>query len=92
MLDLLRKCFDGINQKYYSTMIFLDSIKAFDSVSHQILMKNLRFYGIHGLANDLLQSYLNDRMQFVSINNTNSSLENLNKKFVKVRFWVPSFF
>ena len=39
------------------------------------LMKKLYLYGIRELANNILQSYLNDRMQFVSTNTTNSSLK-----------------
>ena len=37
------------------------------------LIKKLEHYGIRGVANSLLKSYLNDRKQFVSIANTDSS-------------------
>ena len=47
--------------------------KAFDSVSHKKLIKKLKHYGIRGVANDLIKSYLEKRKQFVSIANFNSS-------------------
>ena len=40
---------------------------------HSKLIKKLEHYGIRGVANSLLKSYLNDRKQFVFIANTNSS-------------------
>jgi hypothetical protein len=38
--------------------IFCDLTKAFDYVSHDILLAKLDFYGITGRANKLLTSYL----------------------------------
>ena len=73
ILDLITSCFDNINSKQYTTLLFLDIRKAFDSVPHNKLIKKLEHYGIRGVANSLLKSYLNDRKQFVSIANTNSS-------------------
>ena len=48
----------------------------------QKLIKNLDFYGIRGVSNDLLQSYLNNRFQFVAIGNANSNLK-------KIEYGVP---
>ena len=53
--------------------MFLDIKKAFDSVSHKKLIKKLEQYGIRGVADDLIKSYLEKRKQFVSITNFNSS-------------------
>ena len=54
-------------------MIFFDIKKAFDSVSHNKLLKNFDYYGIRGVANLLLKSYLNDRKRYVLIDNQKSS-------------------
>ena len=73
ILDLITSCLDNINNKKFSTMIFLDNKKAFDSVSHNKLLKKHDYYGIRGVANLLLKSYLNDRKQNVLIDNQKSS-------------------
>ena len=48
--------------------------KAFDTIDHELLLKKLQNLGIRGITNDWLNSYLNDRKQFVSLNNTSSTL------------------
>ena len=46
-----------------------DLQKAFDAVNHNILLSKLNHYGIGGVAFDWFQSYLSDRIQYVTINN-----------------------
>lgn len=65
--EKIKRCIDSGN---YACGIFVDLQKAFDTVEHTILLKKLEFYGIRGLANDLLRSYLQDRSQQVQINRT----------------------
>ena len=62
ILDILTDCLDNIQNKNFTTLMFLDIKKAFDSVCHKKLIKKLDFYGIRGVANDLLQSYLNSAL------------------------------
>ena len=64
----------NINKNLFSGLIFLNLQKAFDAVSHYILLHKLVHYGIRGPAHFLLQSYLR-RKQFVSIYNVNSKIE-----------------
>ena len=73
MIDLITTCYDNLNCKKFSALIFLDIQKAFDSVSHQKLLKKLEYYGIRGVANSLICSYLRNRKQYVSIYNKRSS-------------------
>ena len=51
-----------------SYCIFLDFAKAFDTVNHEILLAKLNHYGISGLSNTLLKSYLSNRTQQTEIN------------------------
>ena len=53
------------------------SQRTFDSVPHATLLKKLEFYGIRGVFNTLLGSYLSERKQFISINNSNSQLRDV---------------
>ena len=52
----------------YWLWYFVDLLKAFDTVEHDILLIKLEHYGIRGIANEWFKSYYFDRKQFVSIN------------------------
>ena len=56
----------------------MDFRKAFDTVPHKILLQKLYHYGIRGPAYSLIESYLTNRKQFVSINNNNSIRKPIN--------------
>jgi retron-type reverse transcriptase len=45
--------------------IFIDLAKAFDTVSHRILIKKLHHIGIRGIARDWFESYLKNRTQIM---------------------------
>ena len=62
--------------------IYIDLSKAFDSLNHKILLDKLKHYGIRGKSNDLLKNYLNERVQYVELNETRSN-------FCKIRCGVP---
>ena len=53
--------------------VYIDLQKAFDTVNHQILCDKLSFYGFRGKTQQLIQSFLSHRQQFVSINGFDSS-------------------
>ena len=50
-------------------MVTLDITKTFDTVCHKKIVIKLDHYGIRKTAFKLMQSYLNNRMQYVYINN-----------------------
>ena len=59
--------YDSLDSRDITCNIFIDLRKAFDSVNHSILLKKLEFYGIRGLALDLMTNYLENRLHFVRI-------------------------
>jgi hypothetical protein len=46
--------------------IFLDFKKAFVSVNHEKLLKKLNYAGIRGTANNIIKSFLANRIQSYS--------------------------
>ena len=57
------------------TNIYLDLSKAFDSLSHYILLNKLQHYGLCDVALNLLKSYLTNRKQFVQYNEYSSDMK-----------------
>jgi retron-type reverse transcriptase len=46
--------------------VFCDMSKAFDTINHQNLLRKLDHYGIRGVAQSWLGSYLSNQSQYVS--------------------------
>jgi nitric oxide synthase oxygenase domain/subunit len=59
---------EAIEKKMNPTGIFLDLTKAYDILSHKVLLSKLNSYGIRGMANLWFESYLSHRKQCVEIN------------------------
>ena len=49
-------------------VVFIDFQKAFDTVSHEILLYKLQAAGISGNLHALIMNYLKDRTQYAEIN------------------------
>ena len=59
-------------------MKFVGLKKAFDTVKHEILLKELKKYGVIGSENALFSSYLCKRMQFCRVNGMSLGLDDIN--------------
>ena len=70
---------DKIRQKLelkeYVIAIFLDLSKAFDTISHKILLLKLKYYNFSPSALSLVENYLSDRTMKVNLNGTFSKTE-----------------
>ena len=60
LTDKRREQLEGGN---FACRIFVDLLKAFDTVDHDILIQKLNYYGIRGIANNWVSSYLQNRSQ-----------------------------
>ena len=57
ILTLIESVQKALDDGKFACTIFIDLEKAFDTVSHDILLEKLNHYGIRGIASDWLRSY-----------------------------------
>lgn len=72
--------------------IFLDVKKVFDSINNDVLPKKLYYVGIRGTENDLVRSYLTNRLQVVNINGKYSDPSKINHGVQQGTVLGPIFF
>ena len=82
ILDIYEKLLYNLDKNVNSCAIFLDLAKAFDSVDHSILLRKLSRYGIDGAFFNFFKSYLENRSQFVKLDNVKSSI-------LSIKYGVP---
>lgn len=82
LLKIKDKILHNFETKLYTLGIFLDFRKAFDSIKHEIILKKLYNYGIRGVALELIQNYLSDRVQYTTLNREKSEIG-------KIQYGVP---
>lgn len=67
-VDLVTKIKRNIDQRNIVLGICIDLKKAFDTVSHDLLLQKLQTMGINGTAYEMFKSYITNRYQIVKIN------------------------
>lgn len=72
-IDFVTKIKNKLDQKQVALGVFVDLKKAFDTVSHHLLLEKLFAIGIKGKVFKLLESYLQNRQQMVKISENQSS-------------------
>ena len=70
---ILEKIQTQLTDVKYSSGVFFDLRKAFDTVNHDILLKTLHYYSVRGIVNEWFTSSLKNRKQFVSIRDISSA-------------------
>ena len=69
--ELLSVIIKGHENNKTTIAVFLDLSKAFDTLSHSVLLEKLDRYGIRGVTNDWFRSYLNNRELRCKLKNEN---------------------
>jgi HD superfamily phosphohydrolase YqeK len=64
---LINSVYEARNNKYYIACILYDITKAFDCVSHEVLLSKLEHYVVMEIVLNWFRSYINDRRQTVSL-------------------------
>ena len=73
LIDLIEDISTAIENNEYTVGVFIDLKKAFDTIDHNLLLRKLHFYGVRGIVFTWLESYLQDRQQYVYYNSISSS-------------------
>ena len=74
-LELIDKLLNQLNDHKIPLNLHLDLSKAFDNISHDILLDKLSYYGVTNASLQLLKNYL--------ANNNNNHLYSLHKKHIE---------
>ena len=77
IIHLLNKIAENNDKttKELTLAVFIDLSKAFDTISHDILLNKLENLGIRGIANKWFASYLSERKQYMELLNIKSRSE-----------------
>ena len=76
--SLVNQFHDSVEKNEFMMMgLFIDISRAFDTISHTILINTLYTYGIRGIALEWITDYLLIRKQYVVYNNTKSNISSV---------------
>ena len=82
LTELVDDVTTAIEKRMHAIGVFIDLKKAFDTISHTLLLRKLEYYGIRGTVNRWISSYLSNRQQYVQIDNCSSDLS-------RIKYGVP---
>ncbi len=77
LTSLVDTWLNNIEANKYSGAVFVDFMKAFDTISHELLLRKLKLYGLSANTIELLSSYLSHREQITVANNKASSTQTI---------------
>ena len=70
---MLEKWKKALDKRNYAGALLTDPSKAFDSITHELLVAKLEAYGFSRSALSLISSYLSGRRQRTKVNNSFST-------------------
>jgi hypothetical protein len=88
IFQLISEILKALNQKILISGIFCDLEKAFDCVSHKVLLDKLMYYGIKDKHLELYKSYLHNRYQRTQIRDGYGNVL-MRSKWARIRNGVP---
>ena len=62
--------YNAMNNNQTTISVYIDAMKAFDTVDHGILLKKIKYYGISGKCAKWVENYLKNRKQYTVANDT----------------------
>lgn len=74
LTDILDDITNAFENRQIAIGIFLDLTKAFDLISHSILLDKMYYYGFRGPCLEIIKNYLTNRNQYVDIKGQRSKL------------------
>ena len=77
IMGLLADVLNSIDKKFMVLSVFIDLKKAFDTVSHDLILKKLIMLGIKGKEIEWFKSYMSNRKQFVQLDDVSSEKKNV---------------
>ena len=92
IITLVNKITESVDSGDIGINLFIDLRKAFDTVSHPILIKKLYAYGIRGNVLELCTSYLKNRTQFVVYDGVKSYTKSIDCAVPQGSILGPLFF
>ena len=69
--------YEAMNKKQVTVSVYIDAMKAFDTVNHDILCKKLEYFGIIGNNAKWIKNYLSNRKQCTFANDKLSNQVNI---------------
>ena len=69
IIQLEEQTYENFEENKYTSGMFTDLAKTFDTVDHKILLRKMEIYGIGGTTIKWFENYLTNRKQYIQMSN-----------------------